>query len=316
MVVSYHKVGSTMMKIKKRLLTGLLAGLAALTLAGCANQGKQIAQQQQGHQTTQQAQQNANDSSKPSFGAALPTKTYPNQNLAQTTLTPSVKAQLGADEYDYNGAGAFNLYGGHMQKLNVNVSSAPYVQQAKRNPSHGNRVEGTARAWLNHSSRQYQNRNAMGQGRGSFKPVGFRQIMGLNAKAVGYNHLYDRGHLIAYAIAGNVRGFDASESNADNIVTQTAWSNEAGTYQDGTGQNYYEAQVRKALDQNQQVMYAVTPIYNTPQDLVPMGMHLQAKQKDGTVLFNVFVPNVENGFKINYQTGKAVVNNNKAFFNQ
>ena len=98
MVASYHKVGSTMMKIKKRLLTSLLTGLAVLTLAGCANQGKQIAQQQQGHQTTQQAQQNANDSSKPSFGAALPTKTYPNQNLAQTTLTPSVKAQLGADE--------------------------------------------------------------------------------------------------------------------------------------------------------------------------------------------------------------------------
>lgn len=302
------------MKIRKRIITGLLAGLTILSLAGCANQGKQIAQQQNNQQTQQTQQKQANN--KPQFETGLPAKTYPNQKLAESVLTPSVKAQLHADEYDYNAAGAFNLYGSHLSSLNVNVSSAPYVQQAKRNPAHGNRVEGTARAWLNHSSRQYQNRNATGQGRGDFKPVGFHQIMNLNPKATGYNHLYDRGHLIAYAIAGNVRGFNASESNPDNIVTQTAWCNEAGTYQVGTGQNYYEGIVREALDHNKKVMYAVTPIYNTPQDLVPVGMHLQAKSDDGTTLFNVFVPNVQNGLKINYQTGRAVANNDRSYFNQ
>lgn len=285
-----------MNKLKKWLVSGALL-LSTLTLGAC--QSQQIAKdQQQNNQQTQQTKQQNNTQTTYSQGIR------PSDKLAASVLTPAVKQQLGGGNFTYNGMGAYDIYNG--SKLNVNVSSAPYVQLPKRNPAHGNRLEGSARAWLNKSSRQYKNRQETGNGATSWKPVGFKQRMKLNAQKALYTHLYDRGHLIAYAIAGNVKHFDASEANVNNIVTETAWANEAAGDEAGTGQNYYEGMVRRTLDQNQSVMYVVTPIYNSDQDLVPAGIHLQAATKDRE-LFNVFVPNVQTGLKINYQTGQSTI---------
>ena len=220
------------------------------------------------------------------------------QKLAASVLTDNVKKQLGSDSIQYNGAGAF-IINNNKNNLNANITSAPYAV---------NEVDQLGRAhignaWLNKSSREYRDRNETGNGRTNWKPKGFHQLTNLPRD---YQHAYDRGHLLAYALVGGIRGFNASESNAANIATQTAWANEARS-KDSTGQNYYEGLVRKALDQNKQVRYRVTNIYDG-NNLVPSGAHLEAKSADGTLQFNVFVPNVQSNIKINYATGYATRN--------
>lgn len=214
--------------------------------------------------------------------------------LADTVLTPSVKEQLG-NNIQWNGHGAF-IINNNQNNLNANVNVAPYATNtvdSLNRPTVGN-------AFLNKSCRQYRNRKDTGNGATDWKPQGFHQLSHLKD---GYNHAYDRGHLLGYALVGGIKGFNASESNPKNIATQTAWANEANN-PNATGQNYYENKVRKALDKNQQVRYRVTDIYSG-NNLVPSGAHIEAKSKNGSLQFNVFVPNVQPNIRINYATGVA-----------
>lgn len=244
-----------------------------------------------GHNPTQLLQQGTQRITRSSTTEAS-TMTPPSEALAKSVLTPAVTKQLGGS-IKWNGTGAF-IINNNRPNLNAKINAAPYA--VNRLDAQGRAWQGDA--WLNKTTRQYQNREATGQGRTNWRPVGFLQATRL---ANGPNHAYDRGHLLGYALVGNLRGFDASESNPKNIATQTAWANEARA-QNSTGQNYYEGLVRRALDQNKQVRYRVTNIYNGD-NLVPAGAHLEALSSDGTVEFNVFVPNVQPNIRINYATG-------------
>lgn len=216
----------------------------------------------------------------------------PTKQQAEVVLTPAVKQQLG-NNINWNGHGAF-IINDNQSGLNANISSAPYA--VNRLDSQGRAWQGDA--WLNKTTRQYQNRATTGNGATNWKPAGFLQAYNLKN---GYSHAYDRGHLLGYALVGGIKGFDASESNPKNIATQTAWANEARS-STSTGQNYYEGIVRQALDQGKQVRYRVTDIYSG-NSIIPAGAHIQAQSKDGSVDFNVFVPNVQRNIDINYANG-------------
>lgn len=224
-----------------------------------------------------------------SHGQQLPA---PTEDEAKVVLTDAVRNQLPAN-LRWNGHGAYIVNNNHPQ-LNAQISSAPYAV---------NHVDTKGRAWrgdawLNHSTRQYQNREQTGNGATNWRPAGFLQATNLTN---GPRHAYDRGHLLGYALVGGIKGFNASEANPQNIAPQTAWANEARS-SNSTGQNYYEGLVRKALDQNKQVRYRVTNIYDG-NCIVPAGAHIEALSKDGSLSFNVFVPNVQNNIEINYATG-------------
>lgn len=245
---------------------------------------------------TNYAQSSVKSDAKVNYGST--SDEHPNESLASSVLTANVVKQLGTNSVRFNGNGAFIL-NDNKTDLNAKVSSAPYVQLAKQD-SLGR--AGVANALLTKASRQYQSRDQTGNSR-QMQPVGWHQL------SIGGNYkiLYNRGHSIGYALAGSVRGFDASEANPQNITAQTAWANQASNGNDSnTGQNYYETQVRRAQDNRKTVRYRVTPVYDGD-NLVPSGSHLEAKSSDGSLEFNVFVPNVEPGVVINYSTGYAKV---------
>lgn len=244
------------------------------------------------------------------------TKTETVQKASSTSNSTSIQNQPTQSQYQtaydnvqsiignatYNGHGAY-IVNNNKTTLTANPATKPFasnITDSKGRPS-------TANAFLTKRTRQYKNREENNNDHTNWIPNGWHQMVNLPGE---YNHAYNRGHLLASALVGGLKNYDTSESNKKNIITQTMWANQADT-STNTGQAYYESIVRKALDKNKKVRYQVRPIYGqkSSDNVVPYGTQIQAISTDGTVNFNVFVPNVQGNINVNYDSGIATPSN-------
>lgn len=127
-----------------------------------------------------------------------------------------------------------------------------------------------------------------------------------------YNHrkqIYNRGHLIAYSISaginqnGNYSPNDKSgdQNNPRNLFTQSAYTNQKI-------QTIFESKVRSALEANKKVIYQATPIFRE-NELMARGINLQAISTDKALNFNVYIFNVQPGYRFNYNNGNSMADN-------
>lgn len=114
---------------------------------------------------------------------------------------------------------------------------------------------------------------------------------------VSGKYLYNRSHIIGWQLTGE-------NANKQNLMTGTRTFNADGMLE-------FENKVAKYVKQNKNnnVLYRVTPVFQGD-NLLASGVIMEAESVDDygkSVMFCVFVYNVENGVSIDYATG-----NNKA----
>ena len=125
---------------------------------------------------------------------------------------------------------------------------------------------------------------------GSIKPTGWHTV---KYDFVNGKYLYNRSHLIGWQLTGE-------NANEKNLVTGTRSFNVDGML---PFENMVADYVR---EDDGRVLYRVTPMFDGD-DLVCRGVLMEAisvEDNGDSVLFNVFVYNVQPGIKINYATGE------------
>lgn len=127
---------------------------------------------------------------------------------------------------------------------------------------------------------------------GMVKPSGWQTVR--YDDLIKDKYLYNRCHLIGFQLAGE-------NANPLNLITGTRYLNVEGML---PFENMVSDYVRKT---GKPVLYRVVPVFHG-QELVARGVTMEAlslKDNGKAVCFNVFVPNIQPGVKIDYQTGKS-----------
>lgn len=149
---------------------------------------------------------------------------------------------------------------------------------------------GTVYALLDRSMMPTEERGEIG----SVKPSGWIQAKYEGIVLSNPPYLYNRCHLIAYALTGQ-------NANEKNLITGTRYMNVASMLP-------WEEKVMKYLDcSDNHVLYRVTP-YFIEKELVARGVEMEAysvEDKGESLSFHVFVYNVQPGIEIDYRTGES-----------
>lgn len=124
----------------------------------------------------------------------------------------------------------------------------------------------------------------------SVKPTGWRN------KKLEKGYLYNRSHLIGFALAGE-------NANWKNLMTGTQQLNNPEMLR-------HEMDIKYYLEQSPDnyVRYSVIPIFRDD-ELVARGVHMRAQSiNSDAIAFNIYIFNVQDGVSINYTDGTSTLN--------
>ncbi|MBR2764715.1 MAG: DNA/RNA non-specific endonuclease [Blautia sp.] len=149
---------------------------------------------------------------------------------------------------------------------------------------------GPALAMLDHSMMPAGARGSIG----SITPTGWIQKKYPGIVDSDPPYLYNRCHLIAYALTGQ-------NANERNLITGTRHMNTVSMLP-------WEEKVMRYLDTpDHHVLYRVTP-YFKEKELLPRGVEMEAFSTDdngASLCFHVFIYNVQPGIDLDYATGES-----------
>lgn len=127
---------------------------------------------------------------------------------------------------------------------------------------------------------------------GAVKPSGWHTV---KYDFINGKYLYNRCHLIGYQLTGE-------NANEKNLITCTRSANTGIMLE-------YENKVAKYIKETgNHVLYRVTPVYQG-NNLLASGIEMEAKsiEDNGSgIKFNIYIYNVQDGVKINYETGESL----------
>ena len=117
---------------------------------------------------------------------------------------------------------------------------------------------------------------------------------GWKNKKLGKGYLYNRSHLIGFALSGE-------NDNWKNLITGTTQLNNPEMLRHEMDIKYYLEQ-----DADNYVRYSVVPIFKDD-ELLARGVHLMAQSvNDDTIRFNVYIFNIQDDVELNYADGSSV----------
>ncbi len=149
---------------------------------------------------------------------------------------------------------------------------------------------GCAYAMLDRTMMPAEERGEIGQ----IKPSGWKQRKYEGIIDSNPPYLYNRCHLIAYALTGQ-------NANEQNLITGTGYMNTEIMLP-------WEEQVMMYLDNSDDhVLYRVTP-YFKGREILARGVELEAysvEDKGESLCFHVFIYNVQPGIAIDYSSGES-----------
>lgn len=155
-------------------------------------------------------------------------------------------------------------------------------------------------AWEQYADLDKQNRATKAEAllNQSLMPTAKREALtwtptGWHNKKTPHGWLYNRSHLIGYQLSGE-------NNNPKNLITGTqSLNNPLMLAHEMDIATYLKA------DNKRYVRYTVTPIYRG-EELLARGVQLRAQSVgDDQIRFNVYIFNVEPGYKLNYADGTS-----------